>query len=125
MNPPSQQPPLLACTVLPSSTQHPGGLDDEQDGPFAVVYLKCIQDLWSHFNISLVVHYGKVGGGAYQMALRILSWMMQYFLYFLSERKFGGSYPSLTSLFCSNMSTPRLWMVSLDSLQPHGWSRST
>ena len=57
--------------------------------PFAVEYRKCIQQLRPHFNLSLVVHYGETGGEAYMMALCILYWLTQQFLYFLSERKFG------------------------------------
>jgi hypothetical protein len=45
--------------------------------------------LRSHFELSLRVHYGDLGGGAYHVALRILYWITQQFLYYLSERKFG------------------------------------
>jgi hypothetical protein len=57
--------------------------------PFAVAYRQCTQELQSHLLLSLKLHYGDVGGGAYKMALRILYWMTQQFLYFLSERKFN------------------------------------
>jgi hypothetical protein len=54
-----------------------------------VAYRQCTQELQSHLLLSLKLHYGDVGGGAYKMALRILYWMTQQFLYFLSERKFN------------------------------------
>jgi hypothetical protein len=57
--------------------------------PFAVAYRQCIQALQPHLLLSLKLHYGDVGGGAYRMALRILYWLTQQFLYFLSERKFN------------------------------------
>ena len=56
--------------------------------PFSVEYRQCIQPLRPQFNLSLVVHYGETGGEAYMMALCILYWLTQQFLYFLSERKF-------------------------------------
>ena len=56
--------------------------------PFAVAYRQCVQALQPHLQLSLKLHYGEVGGGAYRMALRILYWLTQQFLYFLSERKF-------------------------------------
>ena len=40
--------------------------------PFAVAYQQCVQDLCSHFDLSLRVHYGELGGGAYQVGLCIL-----------------------------------------------------
>ena len=52
-----------------------------------------MQDLHSHFDLSLWVHYGELGGGAYQLGLHILYWMMQQFLYYLLERKFGQDLP--------------------------------
>jgi hypothetical protein len=57
--------------------------------PFAVAYRQCVQALQSHLQLSLKLHYGDVGGGAYHMALRILYWLTQQSLYFLSERKFN------------------------------------
>jgi hypothetical protein len=57
--------------------------------PFAVAYRQCVQSLQPHLQLSLKLHYGEVGGGAYRMALRILYWLTQQFLYFLSERKFN------------------------------------
>ena len=57
--------------------------------PFAVAYRQCVQALQPHLQLSLKLHYGDVGGGAYRMALRILYWLTQQFLYFLSERKFN------------------------------------
>jgi hypothetical protein len=65
-----------------------------ETAPFAVEYRQCVQQLRPHFDLSLVVHYGETGGEAYMMALRILYWLTQQFLYFLSERKFGRN-PSL------------------------------
>jgi hypothetical protein len=61
--------------------------------PFAVAYRQCVSDLRSHFELSLKVHYGELGGGAYHIALRILYWITQQFLYYLSERKFGRDPP--------------------------------
>jgi hypothetical protein len=61
--------------------------------PFAVAYRQCVMDLRSHFELSLKVHYGDLGGGAYHVALRILYWITQQFLYYLSERKFGREPP--------------------------------
>ena len=60
-----------------------------EDALFAVTYQQCVQDLWAHFMLSLRVHYGELGGGAYHVGLRILYWMMQQFLYYLLECKFG------------------------------------
>ena len=58
--------------------------------PFAVEYRQCVQQLRPHFNLSLAVHYGEAGGGeVYLMALCILYWLTQQFLYFLTKRKFG------------------------------------
>ena len=57
--------------------------------PFTIAYQQCVQDLWAHFELSLHVHYGNLGRGAYHVALCILYWMMQQFLYYLSEHKFG------------------------------------
>jgi hypothetical protein len=57
--------------------------------PFAVAYRQCVQALQPHLLLSLKLHYGDVGGGAYRMAIRILYWLTQQFLYFLSERKFN------------------------------------
>jgi hypothetical protein len=57
--------------------------------PFAVAYRQCVQALQSNLQLSLKLHYGDVGGGAYRMALRIMYWLTQQFLYYLSERKFN------------------------------------
>ena len=62
--------------------------------PFAVEYQQCVQQLRPHFNLSLAVHYGEAGGEAYLMALCILYWLTQQFLYFLTKRKFSRN-PSL------------------------------
>ena len=62
--------------------------------PFAVEYRQCVQQLRPHFDLSLAVHYREAGGEAYLMALWILYWLTQQFLYFLTERKFGRN-PSL------------------------------
>ena len=61
---------------------------------FAMEYHQCIQQLRPHFDLSLAVHHGEAGGEAYQMALHILYWLTQQFLYYLSEWKFGRR-PSL------------------------------
>ena len=61
--------------------------------PFAMAYHQCIQQLRPHFDLSLMVHYGEVSGKAYQIALRILFWLTQQFLYYLSERKFRRAPP--------------------------------
>ena len=61
--------------------------------PFAVAYRQCIQGLQPHLMLSLKLHYGAIGGGAYHMALRILYWLSQQFLYFLSQRKFNRDPP--------------------------------
>ena len=71
--------------------------------PFAVAYQQCMQDLLcSYFDLSLQVHYGELGGGAYQVGLCILYWMTQQFLYYLSERKFGQDppLPDFLGLLC-------------------------
>ena len=57
--------------------------------PFAVTYWNCIRELQSHLLLGLRLHYGNEGGACYHMALRILYWLMQQFLYFLSQRKFS------------------------------------
>ena len=57
--------------------------------PFAVAYCNCIRDLQSHLLLGLRLHYGNKGRACYHMALRILYWLMQQFLYFLSQRKFS------------------------------------
>ena len=64
-----------------------------EDAPFAVTYRQCAQDFWAHFELSLRVHYGELGGGAYHVGLHILYWMMQQFLYYLLECKFGRDLP--------------------------------
>jgi hypothetical protein len=70
--------------------------------PFAVAYCQCISDLRSHFELSLKVHYGDLGRGAYHMGLHILYWITQQFLYYLSERKFGRdlAIPDFSGLLC-------------------------
>ena len=60
-----------------------------ETAPFAVKYWQCVQQLRPHFDLSLVVHYGEAQGDAYLMALCILYWLTQQFLYFLTKRKFG------------------------------------
>ena len=60
-----------------------------ETAPFAVEYWQCVQQLRPHFDLSLVVHYGEAGGEVHLMALCILYWLTQQFLYFLTERKFG------------------------------------
>ena len=60
---------------------------------FAVAYWQCVQNLWAHFELSLHVHYGELGEGAYHIGLHILYWMTQQFLYYLSECKFGQDLP--------------------------------
>ena len=62
--------------------------------PFMVEYRQCDQQLRPHFDLSLAMHYGEAGGEVYLMALHILYWLTQQFLYFLTERKFGQN-PSL------------------------------
>ena len=57
--------------------------------PYAVAYHHCIRELQSHLLLGLKLHYGDAGGACYYMALRILYWLMQQFLYFLSQRKFS------------------------------------
>ena len=48
-----------------------------EDTPFTVAYQQCVQDLlWAYFELSLHVHYGELGGGAYHVRLCILYWMM-------------------------------------------------
>ena len=56
---------------------------------FAVAYCTCVRDLQSHLLLGLRLHYGDKGGACYHMALRILYWLTQQFLYFLSQRKFS------------------------------------
>ena len=65
-----------------------------EDALFTVAYWQCVQDPWAHFELSLYVHYGELGGGAYHVGLCILYWMTQQeFLYYLSEHKFGQDLP--------------------------------
>ena len=61
--------------------------------PFAVAYHNCIRKLQSHLLLGLRLHYGDEGGACYHMALRILYWLTQQFLYFLSQRKFSRDPP--------------------------------
>ena len=61
--------------------------------PFAVAYHNCVRDLQSHLLLGLRLHYGNEGGACYHMALRILYWLTQQFLYFLSQRKFSRDPP--------------------------------
>ena len=49
---------------------------------FAVTYHHCVQVLQSHLQLSLHLHYGEE---AYMIGLRILYWLTQQFLYFLSQ----------------------------------------
>ena len=60
-----------------------------ETAPFTVEYQQCVQQLRPHFDLSLAVHYGDARGEAYLMALQILYWLTQQFLYFLTKRKFG------------------------------------
>ena len=62
------------------------------------------------------------------MGLCILYWMIQQFLYYLLEGKFGQFVRiclCLTSLDSFAMCTPRPWMASSDTFQLLGSSRST
>ena len=86
-----------------------------ETAPFMVEYRQCVQQLRPHFNLSLVVHYGEAGGEAYLMALRILYWLTQQFLYFLTERKFSGN-PSLPTF---SMLLQHLHMKMLDGFLGH------
>ena len=56
--------------------------------PFAVAYCNCIRELQSHLLLGLRLHYSCTEEWAcYHMALRILYWLTQQILYFLSQRK--------------------------------------
>ena len=55
---------------------------------FAVTYRHCVQALQSHLQLSLRLHYGEE---AYMIGLRIMYWLTQQFLYYLSQRKLGHS----------------------------------
>jgi hypothetical protein len=70
--------------------------------PFIVAYRQCTQALQPHLLLSLKLHYGGVGGGAYRMVLQILYWMAQQFLYFLLECKFNCylAIPDFQALVC-------------------------
>ena len=61
--------------------------------PFAVAYRNCVRDLQSHLLLGLRLHYGDEGGACHHMALRILYWLTQQFLYYLYQRKFGRDPP--------------------------------
>ena len=91
-----------------------------ETAPFAVEYQQCVQQLRPHFNLSLVVHYGDVRGEAYLMALRILYWPTQQFLYFLTKRKFGQN-PSLPafSTLLQHLHTKTLHQERNPSLSTH------
>ena len=86
--------------------------------PFAVEYHQCVQQLRPHFDLSLAVHYGK------KMALCILYWLTQQFLYYLSERK-SRRHPSLPD---KSPLLKHLHTKMLDGFLgqlPASWSRST
>ena len=53
---------------------------------FAITYCHCIQALQSHLQLSLHLRYGEE---AYMIGLCIMYWLMQQFLYYLSQRKLG------------------------------------
>ena len=53
---------------------------------FAITYCHCIQALQLHLQLSLYLHYGEE---AYMIGLRIMYWLMQQFLYYLSQCKLG------------------------------------
>ena len=61
--------------------------------PFAVAYRNCVQDLQSHLLLGLRLHYSDEGGACHHMGLRILYWLTQQFLYYLSQHKFGRDPP--------------------------------
>jgi hypothetical protein len=61
--------------------------------PYAVAYRQCVQALQSHLILSLKLQYGDSAGGEYSMSLRIVFWLTQQFLYFLSQWKFGRDPP--------------------------------
>ena len=77
---------------------------------FTVEYCQCVQQLRPHFDLSLTVHYGETGGEAYLMALHILYWLTQQFLYYLSERKFGRhpSLPGFSAFLLQHLHTKTL-----------------
>jgi hypothetical protein len=87
--------------------------------PFAIAYRQCISDLRSHFKLSLKVHYGDLGGGAYHIALQILYWITQQYA------SSGVTPPFQTSPASYATSTPRHWMASSGACRPPGWSKST
>ena len=61
--------------------------------PFAVAYQNCVRDLQSHLLLGLRLHYGDEGRACHHMALWILYWLTQQFLYYLSHCKFGRDPP--------------------------------
>ena len=83
--------------------------------PFTVEYRQCVQQLRPHFDLSLVVHYSEAGGEVYLMALCILYWLTQQFLYFLTERKFGQN-PLLPAF---SILLQHLHMKTLDGFLGH------
>ena len=72
---------LMAHSVLVDMMMGP-------TNPFAVAYRNCVRELQLHLLLGLRLHYSD-GGACYHMALRILYWLTQQFLYFLSQRKFS------------------------------------
>ena len=58
--------------------------------PYAILaYHHSVSELQSHLLLGLKLHYGDSSGASYIIGLWILYWLMQQFLYFLSQGKFS------------------------------------
>ena len=79
---------------------------------FAVTYCHCVQALQSHLQLSLHLHYGEE---AYMIRLRIMYWLTQQFLYYLSQCKLGGT-PALPPF---DMLLQHMQMKTLDGFLGH------
>ena len=60
----------------------------DENSLFTVTYQHCVQALQSHLLLSIHLHYGE---DFYMIALQIMYWLTQQFLYFLSQHKFGAT----------------------------------
>ena len=81
--------------------------------PYAIAYSHCVRELQSHLLLGLKLHYGDIRGASFLMALQILYWLTQQFLYFLSQRKFSQDLLLQISMHCcTSTCTPRPWMAS-------------
>lgn len=93
--------------------------------PFAITYLQCIQDLCSHFEVSLRVHYGNLGGVHTMLGYASCIGSPSSFSTTSLRESLVRTHHCQIFLDTFTMSTPKHLMDSLGASWPPGWSGST